>query len=183
MDVWDGSHAQVDISFRQGTGTTYPLLLKGSKVGTLYRLYTSDYIVIDHLGIIQYRPATFGSSATAVREAVAQSLEALPTAAPTTVADLPLPNAFDLQTNYPNPFNASTFIRFTLPTSDQVSLRLFDINGRHLHTLLERVMPAGAHAIHWDGRDHQGKAVASGVYLYRLHTGKQKITRKMTLLR
>lgn len=118
-----------------------------------------------------------------MRSYVENSLEALPKATPTSIANLPLPGAFSLQANYPNPFNASTFIRFTLLASDQVSLRLFDINGRHLHTLLEHVMPAGVHAIHWDGRDRQGKAVASGVYLYRLQTGNHKITRKMTLLR
>ncbi len=181
--MWDGSHKQLDVSFRQGTGTTYPLLLRGSKVASTYRMYTSDRVVVDHNGIIQYRPGTFGTSASTIREIVEQSLAALPQATPTSVATLPLPASFSLQANYPNPFNASTFIRFTLPASNRVTLRLFDIRGRHLHTLLEEVVPAGAHAIRWDGRDRQGRAVASGVYLYRLETGGQNTTRKMTLLR
>jgi hypothetical protein len=70
VDAWDGSHAQLDVGFRQGTGTTYPLLLKGSKVVALYRMSIPAYVVVDHTGIIQYRPGVFASSASTIREVV-----------------------------------------------------------------------------------------------------------------
>ena len=78
IDVWNGTPAQVRNHFRRGTGTTYPLLLEGSAVARSYGLGYEDYIVIDHRGIIRYRPAAFGISLKAVRSAIDQALAELP---------------------------------------------------------------------------------------------------------
>jgi len=100
-----------------------------------------------------------------------------------TEADGTLPAAFNLQQNYPNPFNPETVLRFDLPASAQVRLAVYDLLGREVKVLLSGSLPAGAHAVRWDGRDASGRTAASGVYLYRLVAGSFTQTRHMTLLR
>ncbi|MGH7456533.1 MAG: FlgD immunoglobulin-like domain containing protein, partial [bacterium] len=73
-----------------------------------------------------------------------------------------------LAQNYPNPFNPETIIRFYLNERQRVQLVIYDVTGQRVRTLLEGELPAGEQAISWDGRDQQGKAVASGVYFYEL---------------
>ena len=86
----------------------------------------------------------------------------------------------------PNPFNPSTTIRFTLPEQPEsvVSLILYDVTGQVVRRLLQKqALEPGSHTLTWDGRDDQWRAVASGLYLYRLTAGDQVLVRKMTLLR
>jgi hypothetical protein len=89
-----------------------------------------------------------------------------------------LPRTVALDQNYPNPFNPSTTIRFHLPESQRVRIDLFDMLGRHIGVLAEGDYAAGSHQIDWNAAD-----LSSGVYLYRLSTGSDVITRKMTLLK
>ena len=99
--------------------------------------------------------------------------------------DTKLPSAVSLSQNYPNPFNSSTTIRFALPISQDVELSLFNLVGQKVATLLEGVRQAGTYRMRWDGRDDDGRRLASGVYLYRLRTGDgpQVETRKLALIR
>ena len=97
------------------------------------------------------------------------------------VEPVPLLNA--LHQNHPNPFNPVTTIGFSLGGRGHVSLAVYDVAGRLVKVLADRVMDAGPHEAAWDGRDARGKAVASGVYFYRLETGVYRDTRKMVLLR
>ncbi len=91
---------------------------------------------------------------------------------------LNLPAALELKQNYPNPFNPSTIISFTLPERAQVSLKIYNILGQEVATLVEGVENAGIHDIHWDAA-----GAASGVYFYRLTYNNEILTRKMALLR
>ena len=95
----------------------------------------------------------------------------------------PPPVRLRLGANHPNPFSPETEIDFALPRAQPVRLRILDAQGRVVRTLLDRELPAGAHRIRWDGRDGAGRAVASGVYFYRLQDGAATRTRKMTLVR
>lgn len=102
----------------------------------------------------------------------------------------PRPGDFVLRQNYPNPFNPQTTITFVLPVAAQISLRIYDILGREVRTLLAGRQPAGLHSVVWDGRDRFGAAVASGLYLYQLQIAdrsqsrpQQVATRKMLLLK
>jgi flagellar hook assembly protein FlgD len=70
----------------------------------------------------------------------------------------------------PNPFRASTTIRFGLSRPGAVRLELFDLSGRRVRTLADAVMTSGEHAATWDGRDDHGQPAASGVYFLRLVT-------------
>jgi hypothetical protein len=83
------------------------------------------------------------------------------------------PAEFQLRQNYPNPFNPSTVIRFQLPVNSYVTLKVFDVTGREVATLVDEELPAGNHAVTFEPRD-----VAGGIYFYKLSAGKFSQTRK-----
>jgi hypothetical protein len=91
--------------------------------------------------------------------------------------------AFALEQNAPNPFNPSTRIRFTLPENSDVSLVVYDVAGREVRTLVNERKEANHYDIEWDGRDANGRAVASGVYFYKLQAGKHVATKKMLMMK
>lgn len=85
--------------------------------------------------------------------------------------------------NYPNPFNPLTRIEFSLDEEARVYLRVYDLSGKVVRTLVQERMPAGRHAAMWNGEDEGGKTVASGIYICRLEASDKMATRKMVLLR
>jgi len=94
------------------------------------------------------------------------------------------PAATALSQNYPNPFNPTTTIGFTLRERGHVSVRVFNVAGQLVNTLVDEVRSPGvSHSIDWDGRDARGSSVASGVYFYRLVTKDATLTRKMVMLK
>jgi hypothetical protein len=94
------------------------------------------------------------------------------------------PENFVLEQNFPNPFNPETAIRFGLPQTSVVTIKIFDLAGHEVTTLLDRVeLPAGRHQRVWDGRDAQGRAVVSGIYFCRLAAGSFAKTVKLTVMR
>jgi hypothetical protein len=78
------------------------------------------------------------------------------------------PSTFALEQNYPNPFNPSTTIRYRLPVETRTTVRIYDVTGRLVRTLVDEPEEAGTYAISWDGRSDAGLAVSTGVYVYRL---------------
>ncbi|RMI05045.1 MAG: T9SS C-terminal target domain-containing protein, partial [Calditrichaeota bacterium] len=90
---------------------------------------------------------------------------------------------FHLNQNYPNPFNPETQIEFSIPKAEMVSLKVYDVLGREIQTLVKGRLTPGKYQIRWDGRDQHGQPVASGVYFYRLKTRDFAQIRKMILLR
>ena len=91
---------------------------------------------------------------------------------------------FELELNAPNPFNPLTTIRFHLPSEERVYLRIHDLSGRLIRTLLAgEYLPGGQHRVTWDGRDGESREVASGVYFYSLEVGGRTDTRRMALIR
>lgn len=93
-----------------------------------------------------------------------------------------LPTAFSLHGNYPNPFNASTQIKFSLAQTSQVRLEIIDIRGRVREVLVDEEMGAGEYVKAWNGL-LDGFSADAGVYLYRLSTPEAMFIRKMTLLK
>ncbi len=85
--------------------------------------------------------------------------------------------------NAPNPFNPDTKIAYALPRTERVTVRIFNVMGQVVRTLVDGVQPAGHHELTWNGRDESGHAVASGVYFYRFETADYARTVKMTLLK
>lgn len=89
----------------------------------------------------------------------------------------------ELAQNFPNPFNPTTTIAFSLENSSDVSLAIFDVRGSHVRTLVDGRREAGVHRTRWDGMDQRGVQVSSGVYFYRLIADSFRDTKKMVLLR
>ena len=100
---------------------------------------------------------------------------------PVAVGDTP--RAARLGQNYPNPFNPETSIPFSLARDGRVTLRVYDVSGHFVATLLDENRAAGDHVARWDGRDARGRASASGVYLVRLQARGTTETRKIALLK
>jgi hypothetical protein len=101
------------------------------------------------------------------------------------VATAGLPLVAELLQNSPNPFNPWTTIHYRVPGSlgkARLSLRIYAVSGRLVRTLVDGPQEPGQHSVTWDGRDGDGRAVASGLYLYRLEGAGVSITRKMSLL-
>ncbi len=91
---------------------------------------------------------------------------------------------YELNQNYPNPFNPETKISFYLPVDKKVSLIIYDVSGREVVRLIdEQELSKGRHTVVWDGKDRQGRQVASGIYFYTLKFGNLSKTKKMTLIR
>jgi len=99
------------------------------------------------------------------------------------VAEAAAVTSYELAQNYPNPFNPSTVINFALPEAAKVSLKIYDVAGQLVQTLVEGVVEAGRHQVVWDGTNQHGVLVASGVYFYQLRAGEFKQVRKMSLVR
>ncbi len=91
--------------------------------------------------------------------------------------------SFRLDQAYPNPFNPSTNIRFAVPRSDRVSVRIYDVAGRLVKVLVDEHRSAGEHAVVWRGRDGADRLVAAGVYFVRLKTGRFTTARPLTLVK
>ena len=96
--------------------------------------------------------------------------------------DLPRPEVVALHQNTPNPFNPSTTIRFDLPAAGDVRLRVFDLSGRLVATLLDGRVEAGRRSVVWRGENDAGRDAGSGLYVYRLETAGFSESRKMLLL-
>ena len=137
--------------------------VRGQPVGLITDAGGNLYVTSDFVNHMVIR-VTY-EAATAVEEAAAEPAE------------------FELEANHPNPFNASTAIRYSLQANTHVELALFDVSGGRVATLVDGVQPAGRHTAYWDGRMNSGVEVASGIYFYRLRVGDRQRARKLLLLR
>ena len=90
---------------------------------------------------------------------------------------------FQVLQNYPNPFNPSTTIQYELPQNGKVEIRIYNITGQLVRKLLSEYQVAGTHEVKWEGRDDGGSKVASGMYIYQVIFEKERIARKMIMVR
>lgn len=94
-----------------------------------------------------------------------------------------IPEDYILEQNFPNPFNPETNIKFSLKNPSKVKLKIFNLKGQLVKTLISEFYPAGNHHVKWDGKNQLGKKVSSGVYIYRIKVGSFIETKKMVLIR
>jgi glycosidase len=94
-----------------------------------------------------------------------------------------VPNEISLYQNYPNPFNPTTQIRYDLSSHGFVSLKVYNMLGQKVRTLVNGLKPSGAHVVSWDGKNDSGVLLSSGVYFYSLQQGPNVITKKMLLVK
>ena len=100
-----------------------------------------------------------------------------------TEAIVPPATQLTLSQNFPNPFNPTTTITFSLPKTAPVRLSIFTLEGKLVRTLVDEVLSNGFKEYEWDGKDAQGFSVSSGIYFYRIKAGNRTLTKKMTLIK
>ena len=90
---------------------------------------------------------------------------------------------FQLMQNYPNPFNPTTTIQYALPKASNVRIQIFNSAGQLIRTLDQNYQQMGSYHVVWNGKDHSGHQVPSGLYYYQIIADGFKKVRKMTLLK
>jgi flagellar hook assembly protein FlgD len=93
------------------------------------------------------------------------------------------PDAYILMDNYPNPFNATTVIRFLLSETIQVKVAVYNITGQEIAVVADNEYPSGLHSVTWNGKIHGGQPASSGIYFYRMFAGSIIQTSMMTLVK
>jgi M6 family metalloprotease-like protein len=101
----------------------------------------------------------------------------------TAVEDAPVPGEFALKQNYPNPFNPTTTIPFDVKERTHVSLKIYNLRGQEVRTLVDETLDARSYGIEWNGHNDAGSSVASGVYFYKLVAGNFQDVRKLVLMK
>jgi len=176
LEVFNGTAQNVRASLINRTGITYPVALNAGDVLRDYGVSRHYSVVVDQNGIIQYAAA--GSNIPAIT-AVIDRLLATPTSVSETEAS---PFSFSLSENYPNPFNPSTTLAFSLDKRQQVSLKIYDMKGRLVNTVVNGILAQGEHRMVWNAVESSGRRVASGVYYAVLQGERIRLSQKMILL-
>jgi hypothetical protein len=91
--------------------------------------------------------------------------------------------ATELQSNYPNPFNPETTIRYSVKETSPVTIEVYNLKGQLIRTLVNEVKTAGNYSVVWNGRDSHNQPVSSGVYFYKMNAGKYSSTKKMIMMK
>lgn len=94
-----------------------------------------------------------------------------------------IPTTYDIQQNFPNPFNPTTTINYQLPKDSQVALVIYNMLGQEVKTLVEDNLDAGYYSVTWDGTDNFGKMIASGEYIYSITADDFNKNMKMVFLK
>ncbi len=102
---------------------------------------------------------------------------------PNGISEEEIPGSFKLYQNYPNPFNPETQIKYAVPKNAKVSLKIYDLLGREITTLVNEVKAPGVYSVKWNGKNSSGSKVASGIYFYRLKADNFIQVKKMLLLK
>ena len=97
--------------------------------------------------------------------------------------DLAVPDKFEVYSNYPNPFNPSTVIQFSIPETGLIQLNIYNIQGKRIRSFERKAQQAGKQHFEWDGKNISGEIVASGVYLYALKFNEQVRSGSMIFLK
>jgi hypothetical protein len=93
------------------------------------------------------------------------------------------PQSFRLEQNYPNPFNLTTQIQYDIEQQVNVTIKVYNMLGQLITTLIDQKQSSGKYSIRWNGRDFQGKLVSSGIFFYQMKAGSFSQTRKMILVK
>ncbi len=168
-----------------------PLDMPGNLMAELYNRKTGETVDLNSAGEYSFDPTTEMMGDVANKGNRKLNAEAKTVAAqasglviiihdeqPTDISQPDNPQQVKLSQNYPNPFNPTTLISFELPESAEVRLEVFNMLGQSVAVLVDESMSSGAHTVNFDGSQ-----LTSGVYVYRLKSGNQTLTQKMTLVK
>ena len=150
---------------------------------------TSNTVGIENLaqdiGLLYVFNNAYDTTATAIRHEMAikfTTVQPYILLADEGVSASANPPGYSLEQNYPNPFNPNTWISYSIPTKSHVHLAVYDIHGKLVRILQNRIQPEGKHSVMWNGLTDTGNKVGAGVYFYRLRAGDFVATKKMYLL-
>lgn len=179
LDTWDLS-VSANNSFRNQTGITYDLLLQAKQTLVAYYGGSQFYdrsVVIGADGLLQYKGTGWvDSDYQQVKEIIETELAKISTSSEPGISDLP--SQIRLDQNYPNPFNPSTTISYQLNSPGEVTLEIFNALGQKVATLINGFQSSGEQKITWDATSNP-----SGIYIYRLSTADQTLTKRMMLIK
>jgi len=96
---------------------------------------------------------------------------------------IPLPSIPQISSNYPNPFNPSTTIAFSIPNQAATKLTVYNLKGQKVKEILSSDLAKGHHKVVWDGKDSNNRSVSSGIYLIKLDSGGKTSLRKAMLMK
>jgi hypothetical protein len=177
LDLMVTSDPSSDVAFYQNSGEG--LFERAVRYGAnkspwspFYADFTGDQI--DDLVVCSHLPP----SGTFAGVSLIRGLSPLPSEVPDGAGVARL----SLAPCYPNPFTGHTWVSFNLNEAAEVKLRLFDVAGRRVATLLEESLPPGPHSLNWNGRDEGGRRLASGTYLLRLDAPGASRTGKLVVV-
>lgn len=102
---------------------------------------------------------------------------------PTSVEENEIPLTFNLEQNFPNPFNPNTTIKYAIPEPSHVKVSIFNMLGQEIKTLVNTEKNAGNYSVDWSGDDNSGNKVSSGIYIYKVTAGDNVSSKKMVLLK
>jgi hypothetical protein len=181
-------HAYADGQYWDVTPYTLPASAETVTVTLYYQTTTKEYVeflrdanVTNSAGDDMYNAwAAHGRGAPIAMEEVTTPVEVVTSIAGAENGARP---SFALQAGFPNPFRSSTTISYSLREKGPASVRIYDIQGRAVRTLVDGVQAARFHTAVWDGRNDAGHAVASGVYFIRLQAGENTLTKRCIVLR
>jgi hypothetical protein len=170
------------------TGTTYELLVSSDANFTSPKTYSSSssFVQLDGLTVgTSYfwkvksvdSKGTTSSYYSGTGEFKVSSVTAVQENKPV------IPREFSVSQNYPNPFNPSTIIEYALPKSSLVTIKIYNILGQEVKTLMNSQLQAGTYSVRWNGDNNFGQHVSTGTYIYRVTAGANVKTMKMILLK
>ena len=178
----------LDVQVEVNAGTNYHIVLSVAN--------TSDVLVVrtDEGGVANNRSSLFSgvqwknfsdpTSGMIANANLRARVQVHSPSVPVSVSKLEsVPEQFHLFQNYPNPFNPTSTIQFQLPVASRLVLKVFDVLGRHVTTLVDGEHESGRFKATWDGKDWHGVSVSSGVYFYRIEAGSFVDTKRMVLIR
>ena len=180
-----------NIAFCSGTsiGTNFPSNANWQNVATVYFTVNNwsasrGSITIDTITHPDYAATGYGYVNNAVLYGPVWKGPITVSTSAVEESDLSnIPTSFELEQNFPNPFNPTTSIKFGLPTKSHVSIIVYNLLGQEITTLVNEELSAGTHTTEWDGRDKSNSEVASGIYFYKLIAGDFIDTKKMMLVK
>ena len=186
VDQWGGSSNQIRTVFKNPTEVTYPLLESGRAVAAQYKVTYDWFVLLDQEHKIYYTASGTlrgGDAQKIVSDLESKVVELITTTSVEGAHSNSLPTDFELKQNFPNPFNPNTTIQFQLPAASHMSLKIYNLDGQLIKTLISEQMTAGNHNVNWDGTNDLGIKVGSGLYFYRIQAGRFTTARRMILIK
>ena len=158
-------------------------LLRSQAINGTYQQVNDDLLPSDDEGVYEFMDTSVDVGRTYYYKLEDVSINGKRTEHEVVKINITRPEQFELSQNFPNPFNPVTKIYYQLPEPTRVVLKVYNLLGQEVVTLVDEDMEAGYHATHWYGMDQYGHQLSSGVYYYRMTAGAFTQAKKMVLIR